>query len=341
MQIQIKLAAMLAGLLLAFSSTAYCQVKTEQQSTEQKQSQPAKQEAAEKVKPGIKLSEPVESTWEFGVRVNSAGSGKQISVSVPIPREWPEQELEVVKQNKSDNVGRLVEKDVTKYARKFNYTVSRLGAGDTAVGAIEFKVKKRLIIAPKDTSQYVIAKKVPAKVRTFLKPSPFIESNHKRIKTIAKELRDETLSGWDQVESIYTWVRKSIQYKFDVQNHSCLDALDSKHGDCEELSALFIAICRANGIPARAVWVPGHTYPEFYLEDKSGEGHWFPCQAAGMYEFGSMTEERPILQKGDRFRIPGQKDEVRYLRPTLTAREGAGLTIEWISRKVDATAEKK
>ena len=85
MQIQIKLAAMLAGLLLAFSSTAYCQVKTEQQSTEQKQSQPAKQEAAEKVKPGIKLSEPVESTWEFGVRVNSAGSGKQISVSVPIP----------------------------------------------------------------------------------------------------------------------------------------------------------------------------------------------------------------------------------------------------------------
>jgi len=338
MQIQIRLTTVLAGLMLAISSIA-CSSTYGQDESEQNQSSSAKQDSAREVKPGIKLSEPIVSVWEFGVKVNSTGSGKQISVSVPIPREWPEQELEVVKQNKSPNVGRLLEKDVTKFARKFSYTVSRLGGGDTALGAIEFKVKKRLIIAPNDTSQYVIAKKVPAKVRTFLKPSPFIESNHRRIKTIAEELRDETLSGWDQVESIYTWVRKTIEYKFDVQNRSCLDALDRKLGDCEELSALFIAICRANGIPARAVWVPGHTYPEFYLEDKSGEGHWFPCQAAGMYEFGSMTEVRPILQKGDRFRISGQKDEVRYLRPTLTAREGVGLSIQWIARKTDATAE--
>ena len=208
-----------------------------------------------------------------------------------------------------------------------------MSAGDSASGLIRFKVQKRYISAPKDISQFKIAKKIPTKLKVFLKPSPFIESNHKRIKVIAKELHDDKLNAWDQVETFYKWVRENIEYKFDVENRSCLTALDSGLGDCEELSATFIAICRASGIPARAVWVPGHTYPEFYLEDQSGEGHWFPCQAAGTYEFGSMSDTKPILQKGDRFRIPGQRKEVRYLRPTLTAKEGAGLTIEWIARQ--------
>ena len=52
------------------------------------------------------------------------------------------------------------------------------------------------------------------------------------------------------------------------------------------------------------VWVPGHCYPEFYLEDAEGRGHWIPCQAAGTRAFGSMPEHRPILQKGDNFRVP-------------------------------------
>ena len=42
-------------------------------------------------------------------------------------------------------------------------------------------------------------------------------------------------------------------------------ALRDGTGDCEELSSLFIALCRAHGIPARTVWVPDHCYPEFYL----------------------------------------------------------------------------
>ena len=302
-----------------------------QKPTQSSQSSHADDDSAAQT--GIQLSEPIESVWEFGVKVDSTGDGKQISVSVPIPREWPEQQLEVIAEDKTPNVGRFVEKDITKYARQFTYSVNRMSAGESASGLIRFKVKKSYISAPKDISQFKIAKKVPTKLKTFLKPSPFIESNHKRIKVIAKELHDDTLNGWDQVESFYKWVRKTIEYKFDVENRSCLTALDSGLGDCEELSATFIAICRASGIPARAVWVPGHTYPEFYLEDQSGEGHWFPCQAAGTYEFGSMSDAKPILQKGDRFRIPGQRKEVRYLRPTLTAREGAGLSIEWIARE--------
>ena len=134
-------------------------------------------------------------------------------------------------------------------------------------------------------------------------------------------------------------MRENVEYKFDTQIHSCLDALDSGKGDCEELSSLFIAICRARDIPARAVWIPGHTYPEFYLLDENGNGQWFPCQAAGSRQFGEMNERRPVLQKGDRFKVSGQKELQRYAQPTLKCRDAsAALGIEQIAEELEAAA---
>jgi hypothetical protein len=289
---------------------------------------------------GITFSDPVDSIWEFGLKINASGNSRGITAAIPIPMNWPEQEVEILSEEKTQNVGDFKKKNPTRHTRQFSFNVNRISGRQPEIGYIRFKIKKRFIIAPKDTSQFVIAANVPNEQKTFLKPSPYIESKHERICEIADELKDESLSAWDQVEQIYRWVRANVQYKFDTQIHSCLDALESGHGDCEELSSLFIAICRAQGIPARAVWIPDHTYPEFYLEDKQGKGHWFPCQAAGPYEFGAMSESKPILQKGDRFRIPGQRNEVRYIRPTLVARDAGGpLSIEWISRKVDVTED--
>jgi hypothetical protein len=85
---------------------------------------------------------------------------------------------------------------------------------------------------------------------------------------------------------------------------------------------LFIALCRASEVPARMVWVQGHCYPEFYLQDAEGGEHWFPCQVAGSRAFGSMPDHRPILQKGDNFRSPkNRRERKRYLPETL---DGAG-----------------
>ncbi|MGC4003730.1 MAG: transglutaminase-like domain-containing protein [Pirellulales bacterium] len=91
-------------------------------------------------------------------------------------------------------------------------------------------------------------------------------------------------------------------------------ALQLGYGDCEELSSLFIALCRQQKIPARTVWVTGHCYPEFYLVDDKGEGHWYPCQAAGTRAFGGIPETRPILQKGDNFADPDRpRERLRYV----------------------------
>ena len=95
-------------------------------------------------------------------------------------------------------------------------------------------------------------------------------------------------------------------------------------GDCEELTSLFVAMCRANGIPARSVWIPGHCYPEFYLEDDEGAGHWIPCQAAGTRAFGSMPDYRLVLQKGDNFKVPEHRKTQRYMAEFLRVKSAGG-----------------
>lgn len=279
-----------------------------------------------------RLGETVESWWRFGMTIKSSGRSTGIVATVPVPVDWPEQSVEEIAQQATENTRKLSYNNLTKSMRQLVIKVNRLGEGDTATASVVFKISKRMILAPEKPELLSVASRPPSSLRQYLKPSPYIESSHPRIKQIAESLEwDASLSDFDNIERIYRWVRDNVKYEFDPVIHPCLDALDAGKGDCEELSSLFIAICRAKGIPARAVWIPGHTYPEFYMEDPQGEGHWLPCQAAGEYSFGQMIETKPILQKGDKFRLPGQREPLRYVQPMLTARDSSGgLSIEWI-----------
>ena len=98
---------------------------------------------------------------------------------------------------------------------------------------------------------------------------------------------------------------------------------------------MFIALCRAVDIPARTVWVPEHCYPEFYLVDDKGEGHWFPCQVAGSRAFGEMPDTKPILAKGDNFRPPWNlRDHQRYLAEWAQATGGGRPRVKFVREKV-------
>jgi hypothetical protein len=173
-----------------------------------------------------------------------------------------------------------------------------------------------------------LPKKIPRDVRKYLAASPYIETRHNDIRDKAKELiAGSEESAWRQVEIMYDWVRDNVKYQ-DGKLKGALAALRDGTGDCEELTSLFIAFCRVNKIPARTVWVPGHCYPEFYLEDAEGEGYWFPCQAAGTRAFGSMPDQRPILQKGDNFTVPEIKKPQRYVAEFLQTKSVTGLPPE-------------
>lgn len=269
---------------------------------------------------GPKLGQSQVTLWRVGMTIKaSAGACRGLNGYVPIPTDWPEQEVRIVDEEKTPDVNISYE-IVDGGVRLMNVRISRLSNGEEAKALLTVEVRRSIILPPQDTSQFVLpdVKKLPADVRRYLQPSPKIESRDPKIHELAKQIGVDETSAWRRVEAIYDWVREKVKYQ-NGPLKGALAALKDGTGDCEELTSLFIAICRAADIPARTVWVPGHCYPEFYLCDKEGRGYWFPCQAAGAREFGGISELRPVLQKGDNFRPPkGGTERQRYMAEFLT-----------------------
>jgi transglutaminase-like putative cysteine protease len=235
---------------------------------------------------------------------------------MPIPVDWPEQKVKVINEEVSSEIRRISYDVVGDTVKRMVVQIPFIRAGESAQAMVTFECTRYHIVAPEETSQYKIPKKITPKIRKYLGPSPSIETKNGKIRKLAREIIRDVQGDWAKVEAIYDWVRNHVEYK-NGPLKGAYQALKDGDGDCEELSSLFIAFCRVNGIPARTVWVPGHCYPEFYLDDAEGEGHWFPCQAAGTRAFGSMPEYRPILQKGDNFRVPEKKGRQRYVSEQL------------------------
>ena len=70
------------------------------------------------------------------------------------------------------------------------------------------------------------------------------------------------------------------------------------------------------------VFVDGGQYAEFYLVDDKKQGHWFPCKVSGIREFGSIGEPRVVLQKGDNYRVPGEK-KLQFVNARGTVKGGS------------------
>ena len=191
--------------------------------------------------------------------------------------------------------------------------MKRVPVGATVEATFVVQIERSRIIGPDKTDDLVIPKRPSRELRLYLGNSPFIDASDARIKAASRELAElEAETDWERVEQIYDYVRDNVEYvEGPLKNAS--EALKEGRGDCEEMTSLFVALCRNARIPARVVWIPDHCYPEFYLEDAEGQGHWFPCQAAGTRQFGRMDEYRPVLQKGDRFKVPEKKTPVRYI----------------------------
>ncbi len=285
---------------------------------------------------GIRLENPTVQRWDVGMIVEAPGSCTGIVASVPVPMEWPEQQVTEIDRDVSQQVGTIRFRTLAGGVRQMLIPIRRLAAGDTAKALLTFEITKSAIVGPENTDDLRVPVRVPRELYQYLGTSPQIESTDREIKRLAEQVVQGCATDWDRVQAIYDWVREHVEYRFDVNLKGARAALKDGFGDCEELTSLFVAMCRANRIPARSVWVPGHTFPEFYLEDANGKGHWFPCQAAGSHEFGSIGELRPILQKGDDFRIPGERAAKRYVAETFRARDAsAPPRVQFIRRKLD------
>ncbi len=276
---------------------------------------------------GARLDKPLTQKIKIGMIITASGGPiAAMTGTAPVPFEWPEQKVTVAKEDLSPGVQKIEYKTLNAGVKQMIIKVPSLPAGQEAHALITFEVTRNALLPPADTTIFSIPKKVDKDMGIFLGPSPFIESRNQKIIDLAKATIANKESDWDKVEAIYDVVREKVQYK-EGPLKGALKGLNDGTGDCEELTSLFVAMCRAVNVPARSVWVDGHCYSEFYLTDGEGKGYWIPCQSAGARAFGGIPDHRPILQKGDNFTDPMRPNEkLRYVSEFVkgAAHKGGG-----------------
>jgi len=90
--------------------------------------------------------------------------------------------------------------------------------------------------------------------RQYTRSEKFIESDHPKISSIAREVVGSVSDPYNASFSIFRWVNRNINYSGPhAESFGALWALQNLRGDCTEHAYLFVAMCRSIGIPARCI----------------------------------------------------------------------------------------
>jgi transglutaminase-like putative cysteine protease len=118
----------------------------------------------------------------------------------------------------------------------------------------------------------------------YLSSEPLLESDAPEIRAEAERAVAGVTGVRDRAERLVRHVNARLEKKPTVSLPSALEVLRTGVGDCNEHTALFVALARSLGIPARIavglVHLHGgfyyHAWAEVYLEER-GRGLWLPA----------------------------------------------------------------
>jgi transglutaminase-like putative cysteine protease len=148
------------------------------------------------------------------------------------------------------------------------------GAGQTIVdGTIDIRDARTLQAGPADP-------RAPG----FLAPEPLIESDAPEIRAEAERAVAGATGTRARAERLTRHVNALLDKKPTVGLPSAREVLRTQVGDCNEHTALYVAMARSLGIPSRIavglVHAHGafyyHAWPEVYVDEGGGRGLWLP-----------------------------------------------------------------
>jgi transglutaminase-like putative cysteine protease len=148
------------------------------------------------------------------------------------------------------------------------------GAGQSVDGdVVEVRDARTLTAAPGDPD-----------AGRYLTPEPLIESDDPAIHAEAQAAVLNVKDPRSVAERLTRRVNAMLDKKPTVGLPSAREVLRTKVGDCNEHTALYVAMARSIGLPARiavgVVYAYGafyyHAWPEVYIEEGRGHGVWLP-----------------------------------------------------------------
>jgi hypothetical protein len=256
---------------------------------------------------GVTFSDPVTTNYKVGFQVLAIKNPVvKALVTLPIPNEWPEQTVSVVNETIPPDMGSIYDRELNSGVKQLVVKIPRLQPKTVVEMSMTYQIRTCQVNPPPDTKIFQRPKTSHREGKPYTQSSPEITFRDSKLKKQVKELVAEKATPWEEVEAIYDWVRDEIDIR-SGESRDTSKVFKDRYGCAEDVVGLFVAMCRANKIPARMVWVTGKQYAEFMLIDRNKKAHWFPAALVGPREFGQLSEPLPILQKGDSIRVPEKK----------------------------------
>jgi hypothetical protein len=285
---------------------------------------------------GLTYSDPVAVRWKVGVSI-SAGAADvgNVYIAIPIPNDWPEQTVMIDSEEMPHSVGKVTYVKLDSGLKRQLIKIPVIKSRDKVEITTTFRVLTSQINAPPETSVFIRPDLKHKAAKGFTAPNQYISFRNSKLRAMVDSLVEDKGTVWKEVEAIYDWVRENIDQK-EMPSTDSVKTYLKKEGSEEDKVALFVSMCRYHRIPARMVWVDGGSYAEFMLVDAQDQAHWFPCNLAGLREFGSLSEPRIILQKGEYLKIPEKSDRQKFVAEHMTCQTVTKPIVEFVRELLPA-----
>ena len=123
----------------------------------------------------------------------------------------------------------------------------------------------------------------------------FIDPDNSLIKNRANQILSDagTNNSFLVAKQIFVWLKENTEYtthqEGDNNVQTCVVTIEEKNGDCDDLSFLYISLCRSLRIPSRFIRgflieegqaIP-HAWAEVFVGGNIGNNGWVPVECAG------------------------------------------------------------
>lgn len=162
--------------------------------------------------------------------------------------------------------------------------------------------------------------------KAYLKAEQYCEADDPTIVQQAKQLRASTTKK--TAENCFRWVSNTVQYTGYLENpRGALYALKEKQGDCTEFMYLFVALSRANKIPARGIG--GYLASSNTVLRPTAYHNWAEFYFDGTWRIAD-PQRRIFMQKGSHYiamHVIGESPKNPIKGPYRFTYEGQGIKV--------------
>ena len=285
---------------------------------------------------GPTYSNPVRTKWKVTARIRGASTpAVDMLIAIPLPVDWPEQSVAEVEDGIPPEITNVKYRELNSRVNQLLVKIPQVGANQEIMISKTFLIATSQINAPPEPSVFKRPKTSHRQGKEYVGVGPLLNFRDSKLRKQVKAITADKEDPWSEVEALYDWVRDNIEDD-NEQPRELSKILKHQTGCTEDKVRLFVGMCRAHKIPARVVWVEGTQYAEFMLVDSEKNAYWFPCTVGGIREFGSISEPRIVLQKGDSINVPEKPGRQKFVAEFATCKGKKKPTVKFYRQLLPA-----